>query len=723
MKVKYDLVLDFARPSKTNTIIISEDDTNSRLLHFTLLNDKHPMSMTDITSATIRGLKTDGSVIFGDATILVDDDGNRLNEVEYVIPAAMSDTAGNITITLTLNSMSNEQLTSFEFYIQVRNALYNEDDLVSESDLKGFRDLLNRALAAVKTVEDLSKNETLPNPYPLKIDLEGTEYTYTGRDTVEVYMTDMAYIAEDPVIEVDELDRTSIHVAAQSAAEAKEYADQAKGSEDVVTAYAEEVRETKTILEQSIGLVESYANLSVESGLVSEGYAKGTQNGNPVSEDSPYYNNNAEYFASKVSIEDRLDSASKDKSLSANQGRVLNDSISGLDTRVTYLEEHGGGGGGGTTNYNLLTNKPQINGVTLSGDKSASDLGLDAVATTDSKGLVKPDGSTITIDSDGTIHAIGGGGEGGTTDYNALSNKPQINGVALSGNKSLNDIGVPTSLSQLTEDANHRTTSDAEKSIWNSKSEFSGAYDDLTGKPTIPSALSQLSGDTTHRTVTDAEKSAWNSKSTFSGSYNDLTNKPSIPSALSQLTDDIYHQTVTEAERTKLSGIQENATATEINQKTVTLSASGWTNKHQVITDEDVTSNAMVFVDYGGISGITCQQANGSLTFTASEVPSSDVSLKIGILKGNGTASDNLIKTKIINLGTISGWSSNYKEFGYSTYGIDTSKEEVLSVGIINYTGNCVLTTLIGGSSFYVITTTTSISPTNVQLLVTYRDK
>lgn len=35
----------------------------------------------------------------------------------------------------------------------------------------------------------------------------------------------------------------------------------------------------------------------------------------------------------------------------------------------------GGGGEGGTTNYNQLTNKPSINGVTLSGNKSLSDLG------------------------------------------------------------------------------------------------------------------------------------------------------------------------------------------------------------------------------------------------------------------------------------------------------------------------------------------------------------
>lgn len=36
----------------------------------------------------------------------------------------------------------------------------------------------------------------------------------------------------------------------------------------------------------------------------------------------------------------------------------------------------GGGGGGGTDNYNNLSNKPSVNGVTLSGDKTATELGL-----------------------------------------------------------------------------------------------------------------------------------------------------------------------------------------------------------------------------------------------------------------------------------------------------------------------------------------------------------
>lgn len=42
-----------------------------------------------------------------------------------------------------------------------------------------------------------------------------------------------------------------------------------------------------------------------------------------------------------------------------------------------YKLSEGGSGGGGTSDYNPLTNKPQINGVTLSGNKTTSDLGID----------------------------------------------------------------------------------------------------------------------------------------------------------------------------------------------------------------------------------------------------------------------------------------------------------------------------------------------------------
>lgn len=56
-------------------------------------------------------------------------------------------------------------------------------------------------------------------------------------------------------------------------------------------------------------------------------------------------------------------------------------------------------------------------------------------------------GDTITANKlnhmeDGIADAQGGGG--GTSDYTDLTNKPQINSVTLSGNKSLADLGIDT---------------------------------------------------------------------------------------------------------------------------------------------------------------------------------------------------------------------------------------------------------------------------------------
>lgn len=51
---------------------------------------------------------------------------------------------------------------------------------------------------------------------------------------------------------------------------------------------------------------------------------------------------------------------------------------------ATIIYRQGGGGGSGvTTNYNDLTNKPQIEGVTLQGDKMFPELNLDALTNTE----------------------------------------------------------------------------------------------------------------------------------------------------------------------------------------------------------------------------------------------------------------------------------------------------------------------------------------------------
>jgi hypothetical protein len=57
----------------------------------------------------------------------------------------------------------------------------------------------------------------------------------------------------------------------------------------------------------------------------------------------------------------------------------------------------------------------------------------------------------------------------------------------------------------------------------------------LPSTTVIPSKLSELTADDEHETVTKEEKQAWNAKSDFSGEYRDLTGKPTIPTVPTKL--------------------------------------------------------------------------------------------------------------------------------------------------------------------------------------------
>ena len=104
------------------------------------------------------------------------------------------------------------------------------------------------------------------------------------------------------------------------------------------------------------------------------------------------------------------------------------------------------------------------------------------------------------------------------------------------------DPSVPIHVKNITED---------DITNWDNKSNFSGNYIDLSGKPTIPTNISQLANDTGYLTsesdptvpnhvksISQQDINNWNGKSNFSGNYNELTNKPSIPTKLSQLIND-----------------------------------------------------------------------------------------------------------------------------------------------------------------------------------------
>ena len=138
--------------------------------------------------------------------------------------------------------------------------------------------------------------------------------------------------------------------------------------------------------------------------------------------------------------------------------------------------------------YNDLTNKPTI-------PTTAAEVGAIAEPTTEGTS-----GQVLATDGAGgrswvTVSA----GEGGTTDYTALSNKPKINNVELTGNKTsanlglaeaththtkaqITDLTIPTATSQLTNDSNF-ISSTVVTAFWTgTQAEYDalGTYSDTT---------------------------------------------------------------------------------------------------------------------------------------------------------------------------------------------------------------------------------------------------
>lgn len=154
---------------------------------------------------------------------------------------------------------------------------------------------------------------------------------------------------------------------------------------------------------------------------------------------------------------------------------------------------------------------------------------------------------------------------------------------------------IPYSLSDIAEDAQHRTVTDSEKAEWSGKSDFSGNYSDLQGTPTIPTELSQLSGDATHRVVTDAEKAAWNAKSDFSGSYDDLSDKPNIPTVVNSVSSQSTTTAASSASVTAAYGLAHNAMPKRGGIFSGTVSSStdaqnnGYLFRKSVILSEEAT--------------------------------------------------------------------------------------------------------------------------------------
>lgn len=202
-------------------------------------------------------------------------------------------------------------------------------------------------------------------------------------------------------------------------------------------------------------------------------------------------------------------------------------------------------------------------------------------ASAETLGGVKIDGTTITI-SDGVISAVNTGGSGtGTTDYTDLTNKPQIGGVELTGNKTLTDLGIQPAGDYLVETdlADYAKTTDIPTDYLTEA--------DLTGYATT----ADLEGYVETGDLAGYAQTSSLSTVATSGSYNDLTNKPTIVTSYNDLTDkpsipEAY--TLPTASTSTLGGVKVDGTTVTIEDGVISAHATstGGTSDYVALTNK-----------------------------------------------------------------------------------------------------------------------------------------
>lgn len=321
-----------------------------------------------------------------------------------------------------------------------------------------------------------------------------------------------------------------------------------------------------------------------------------------------------------ITVEDNLESVNPNKPLSAKQGKILSDRVTRVEktshshtnmdvidkittSKITSWDNKSNFSG----NYNDLKDKPNI------------------------PSLVGYATEQFVKDEINKIQLEGGGVDVDLSSYALKSELPTKTSQLLNDSKFLTNIpseyiteseleskGYLTAQSIIekadkTELHNHSnkdvldSITSSKVSQWDSKSDFSGNYNDLTNKPAIPSiyglateiyvnekvaeivdsspetlnTLNELANalgndpnfattianriglkadktelhSHTNKSVIDSITSAkvteWDNKSNFSGNYNDLTNKPNIPSLAGYATEQFVKE---EVEKAQLSG-------------------------------------------------------------------------------------------------------------------------------------------------------------------------
>lgn len=504
--LNHRLTLEMTMLNSQATVHIKKNDTKNKLI-ISLSENGKPYTITENVHAVFVGRKPDGKIIFNDCDIVG-------NTITYTITAQTSVAVGLVACEIRLYDTNDNLLTSPNFTVIVDEIVYDADKIQTESEneINTLDSLISEAKALIAEVE-ATKNVFFAI-YGTTT-LEEIEAAVADGKTVFCKYEESSVILQLPLTRHLHKVRNAIFSGAGAYGDNYAFVYVASiGTSGVWSLKKYEIKDNDElfITEYDVTPFEDVAD-AIENGLAV--FCKLTENDTTVLIPLTQYNGIVARFELLYGVAHQptawtlhnysiFVSASGWEDDEKNSTLIVGDRGTGTPNAVQYIPQE-------------LTKEQQA--------QARANIGADASGTAAS--TVSEHNTSDKAHDDIRLLI-----EGLATRLSGIANSDdatldQLSEIVtyIKSNKSLID-SITTSKVSVTDIINNLTSNVTNKPL----SAAQGvALKALIDAISVPTKLSDLEGDATHRVVTDAEKTAWNAKSNFSGKYADLTDKPTIP--------------------------------------------------------------------------------------------------------------------------------------------------------------------------------------------------
>ena len=350
MQISTDITLNLKRPNINTIVHAKQNDRLTRKVVAQLMDgDEEWTPPAGEKISTVRFTKPDGHKGFYET------DENDDPAVSYsgskatiMLAEQVLTCPGLVAVELNIYTAAGEKLSTFLFVVDVEESSVSDEEIISTDYFNVLTEQITRTIGRLDAISELTAEALESEPG------EGT-YVVVSGGTGEEDPYVFTFYFEEPEAESKE-DKSNKVTSWNDTPDDEHYP-----SEKLVKDSLDEIEDELEDKQDVSNLVTSWNDTPDDEHYPSEKLTKDTIE----------------------TIEDEIDTISSDIE-ALESGKIDQPETEGTAGQVlatygdgrTYWKTVSGGGGGGSSDYNDLDNKPSINGVSLVGNKTLSNLGI-----------------------------------------------------------------------------------------------------------------------------------------------------------------------------------------------------------------------------------------------------------------------------------------------------------------------------------------------------------